>query len=67
MPFHSGNNGSQKREKNMVELVIQLLKGLFTSGRKKEGRKIEWRKEHEVSYNVVCPENDGDSKIFGGV
>jgi hypothetical protein len=47
--------------------MIQFLKGLFTSGRKKEGRKIEWRKEHEVSHNVVCPENDCDSKIFGGV
>jgi hypothetical protein len=64
VPFHPGNDGSQKREKKPVELVIQFLKGLFTSGRKKEGRKIEWRKEHEVSHNVVCPEGDCDGEIL---
>jgi hypothetical protein len=64
VPFNSGNDGSQKREKKTVEPVIKFLKNLFTSGRKKEGRKIEWRKEHKVSHNIVYPEGDSDGEIL---
>jgi hypothetical protein len=47
--------------------MIQFLKGLFAPRRKEKGIQVKGGKEQEVSHNVVCPENDCDGEIFGGV